>query len=118
MITPEATIVHHGGASETVLAGKFIRLLAAKSSLIDRHWPLPLRVPGQYLLALWPASRWIALTAWTALTGSEAARQKAEIWHEVWDERIRWRFGYAKAAPIEAEIAASAPLLAQLRSVS
>ena len=118
MITPEATIIHHGGASEPVLARKLIKLLAAKSSLIDRHWPMPLRVPGQYLLALWPASRWVALSTWSVLTGCASAHATAEVWREVWNARIQWRFGYAKAAPIEAEIAASAPLLAQLHSIS
>ena len=118
MITPDATIIHHGGASERVLTGKFVKLLAAKSSLIERHWPLPLRVPGQYLLAFWPASRWLALAIWAAFTGSESAHDKSGTWREVWDARHQWRFGYAKADPIAAGISASAPLLAQLRSVS
>ena len=119
MITPDATIIHYGGASEKLLAVKFGKLLAAKSSLIERHWPLPLRVPGQYLLALWPASRWIARAVQAAVTGSNTAREKSEIWHDVWSARRNWRFGYTKAQPIEAELAAAAtPLMVQLRSVS
>src|SRR5690606_35725860 len=38
MVTPEATIVHYGGASERVRADKMVRLLQAKALLIRRHW--------------------------------------------------------------------------------
>ncbi len=118
MITPTATIIHHGGASERLLTDKFIKLLAAKSTLIDRHWPSALRVPGQYLLAMWPASRWLALSAIAAITNSPSASKEADTWLEVWNARIQWRFGYTKPAPIAAEVAASSPLLAQLQSAS
>jgi hypothetical protein len=117
-ITPDATIVHYGGASEAVLTGKMIKLLAAKATLIERHWPLPLRTAGQHLLAMWPLSRWLAFTAWAAITGFESAGTMAKVWHEVWDARIQWRFGYAKAAPIAEERAAASPILAELRSAS
>lgn len=93
-ITPAATIVHHGGASETTRAGKSIKLLAAKASLIDRHWPQWSRPLGQALLEAWPLSRWLALAAQAALTGSDGAKRSASSWHEVWKARRSWRRGY------------------------
>lgn len=38
MITPDAEIVHHSGASETVLADKLVRLYRAKVQLMAGHW--------------------------------------------------------------------------------
>ena len=38
-VTPKATILHYGGASEKVRADKMVRLLAGKASLIGRHFP-------------------------------------------------------------------------------
>lgn len=37
IITPEAKIIHHGGASEVNLSGKMIKLLKAKVELVNRH---------------------------------------------------------------------------------
>lgn len=115
MITPEATIIHYGGASEKVLADKMVKLLAGKATLIDRHWPLPIRSVGLHLLAAWPLSRWLALSTAAAVTGSERHRQAAATWREIWDARIQWRFGYAKPMPIKAEIEAAVPLLVPLQ---
>ena len=39
IITPDATIVHHGGASERVAVDKWVRLLNAENRLLRRHWP-------------------------------------------------------------------------------
>ena len=39
IITPKATIVHHGGASERVAVDKWVRLMNAENRLFRRHWP-------------------------------------------------------------------------------
>ena len=39
IVTPDATIVHHGGASERVAVDKWVRLLNAENRLLRRHWP-------------------------------------------------------------------------------
>jgi hypothetical protein len=117
-ITPAATIVHHGGASERVPADKLIKLLAAKASLIERHWPLPLRSAGQLFLSALPLTRWIGYAVQARLTGSATSQANADMYKEVWDNRVRWRFGYAKSQPIAAEIAAAAPMLPRLHSMT
>ena len=90
-ITPEATIVHYGGASERVRADKIVRLLAAKSSLLDRHWS-PVRMAiGRRLLAAWPLSR---LTAYRALALLGRRREALVVWQEVWRRRREWFRGY------------------------
>jgi GT2 family glycosyltransferase len=94
MITPSATIVHFGGASEATRVGKMIKLLAAKATLIDRHWPRGTVAIGQFLLALWPLSRWLALETMAAFKGCGEMREAARTWRSIWQARSQWRTGY------------------------
>lgn len=91
MITPQAEIIHHGGASERVRADKVVRLLAAKALLIDRHFPRLQRPAARALLLLWPFTR--ARVAGLRGTGGDGA-----VWHEVWQRRAEWRRGFVQAA--------------------
>ena len=68
VITPDAVIIHYGGASEKVRADKLVRLLRAKAELVKRHFAPGTRAPGLALLAAWPASRLLALSVLSALT--------------------------------------------------
>lgn len=113
-ITPEATIVHLGGASEATRAAKMVKLLAAKASLVDRHWNPLLRDLGLWLLAGWPLTRWLALATAARLTRRSDLAAAAATWREIWDRRISWQFGYAKAPPTPAERAALKPILSPL----
>lgn len=99
MVTPEATIVHFGGASEATRSGKMIKLLAAKATLIDRHWPRGLVGLGQFLLMLWPLSRWIALEAMARLQGDASKRAAANEWRTIFKARRSWRAGYPDFSP-------------------
>lgn len=101
MVTPAATIVHLGGASERTRTAKMVRLLAAKSTLIERHWPRPLRPLGQLLLGAWPATRWAALALANIAVPSQRRAEAASTWREIWQHRTLWLGGYpaALAAP-------------------
>ncbi len=90
-ITPEATVIHYGGASETVRTDKMVRLLKAKITLVDRHFPAWQRAPGRALLMLWPLTRAMA----TRLAGR---RDSAAVWTAVWRRRREWAGGYAAGA--------------------
>ena len=92
VVTPLATIVHHGGASEQAGTEKTIRLLAAKAELIKRHWRQPARSLGLALFALWPLSRAVAMGA-ASLVGI-GKRARAQAWWRVWQRRAAWRLGY------------------------
>lgn len=92
MLTPEATIVHYGAASETVQADKMVRLFKAKITLIDRHFG-PLRRPiGRALFALWPLSRVLGVKAITLLKSVDG--KNAQSWAQVWKRRKEWKHGY------------------------
>ena len=93
-ITPEASIIHYGAASDTVRADRMERLLAAKMGLIRRHFPPWQRPLGELLFSLWPLSRLIATRAAATVTGSPELRATSEVWAEVWARRRRWKKGY------------------------
>ena len=108
-IVPEATIVHYGGASETVRADKLIRVIRAKVELAQRHIPAAKRKAAIAMLVRWPWSRW---RAWQALArmGREGAAEKAATWGEVWARRDEWRHGVrSKGAEATAVAGVGAP---------
>ena len=92
-ITPDATIIHYGGASDTVRADKMVRLMRAKTELVKRHFSPTTRHLGRILLALWPLSRAIV---WRVLSflNREGALNKANTWNEIWKRRGEWQNGY------------------------
>ena len=94
MITPDAEIVHYGGASERTRAGKMIKLLTAKATLIDRHWPSNARTIGKSLLQAWPLSRWIAYSFLASMKQGNTTRDARDVWREIWATRRTWRQGY------------------------
>ncbi len=94
LVTPAATIIHYGGASETARADKMVRLLAAKATLIDRHWSRAMAPVGRALLAAWPASRALATSLVSLLSGSPSAKASSAAWREIWSRRAEWRNGY------------------------
>ncbi|HRD74723.1 MAG TPA: glycosyltransferase family 2 protein [Hyphomicrobiaceae bacterium] len=91
-VTPEATIVHYGGASETAREAKLVKLLAAKSMLIRRHWPRGRRLVGLALLSAWPLTR--ALATAIAIPLNAGAWRACREWRAVWRARARWLNGF------------------------
>ncbi|MCI2401156.1 glycosyltransferase family 2 protein [Aliiroseovarius subalbicans] len=87
-VTPDAEIIHFGGASEKVRADKMVRLLAAKATLLERHVPAWQRPVARFLYRLWPWSRQIAY---------RVLRRNSDdfsVWREVWDRRAEWQGGF------------------------
>ncbi len=88
-MTPEATIVHYGGASEAVRWAKMVRLFCAKARLMGKHWGSFGRTVGVWSLGWWALTRLVA-TSVVGLTSS-SARERAAQWREVWKRRREWR---------------------------
>ena len=99
-VTPEAEIVHYGGAADTVRADKMVRLLSGKISLIDRHFPAWQRPLARGLFQAWPLSRMIATRALGAVTGrASLARLGRVLVRDLGPAR-----GMARAAGARAEV--------------
>lgn len=94
LITPKATIIHYGGASERTRAGKMEKLLAAKMSLIARHVPRWQQPLARMLLKTWPLTRLLAMSIIARLSSSRLPAEDAATWREVWRCRGRWQVGY------------------------
>lgn len=87
-ITPDATIVHYGGASDRVRSAKMTRLFCAKARLMGKHWGAGARLVGVASLDLWALTRLLA----TGSCGlwSDGARDRAREWLEIWRHRRSW----------------------------
>ena len=95
MITPDATIIHYGGASERVRADKLVRLMRAKIELIERHFPPSQRWIGVALFRLWPLSRRLAYSISAKVTRRETLEDSAAAWRSVWARREEWETGFS-----------------------
>lgn len=94
MITPEATLIHYGGASEKVRADKMVRLLAAKSELVKRHFSGTRQKLARAMFQLWPLSRYWA-ARFLVLLRIKPPGQGATVWGEAWMRRAEWRHGFS-----------------------
>jgi len=107
MISPSATLVHHGGASERIRSDKLVRLFRAKAQLCARYWgPLRGRV-GVAQLDLWAWLRVVSLS----LAGlfRPRFREGAREWCSVLRQRCEWWDAYREQARAEAGTRAGKP---------
>jgi len=88
-VTPTATIIHYGGASEKVRSDKMVRLLSAKGELITRHIPRLYQPLAWMLFRRWPYVRKLAF----ALRGRN--HESTQVWNEIWNRRAEWQSGYS-----------------------
>ncbi|HRV82873.1 MAG: glycosyltransferase family 2 protein [Planctomycetes bacterium] len=107
-ITPAATIVHYGGASERgVRAGKMVRLFSAKAQLYKKFWG-----PGAARFGLWTLDLWtlvrrvgFGVAGWLGKGSPESRR----IWKEIWDQRSTWHQAFARTQRYGKTVPASRP---------
>jgi hypothetical protein len=90
MITPDAQIVHHVGASYAESENRIIKVLKGRVTLIRDHWSVLARPFGLGLLLTWAAIRQSVERAKS--TGRAGAA--ATTWRSVWRRRSEWLAGY------------------------
>ena len=88
-MTPDATIIHHGGASETVPVDKMVRLLDGQIRLFRRHFS--------------PAGFWLVFHAMRVGVLARALvvgvlklmrrSDKENLWARLWGRRVEWTRG-------------------------
>ena len=91
MVTPDAQIMHLVGASTKLRSEKLIKLMRAKTSLIQDHWPAGLVPLGRFLMWCWIANRKLASSLKAMVSGKTEA---AEEWTKIWKARSDWLKGY------------------------
>jgi GT2 family glycosyltransferase len=90
MVTSKATIIHHGGASETIRADKLVRLIDAKMKLIQKHFPVHSEKIGLFLLSMWPFSRY-QMHRLLAFFERPSSKKSVLVWKDVWDRKPSWK---------------------------
>jgi hypothetical protein len=95
VIVPQATIVHHGGASRASQARQLVQVIRARLTLIDLYWAPVWRPWGRAMQWLWGANR-VAESWVMARLGRPGARDRYALWREVWAHRRYWLAGYAE----------------------
>ena len=95
-ITPDARIVHYGGASERVRVEQIIRVSRAKVSLLARHMPASLRGAGVFLYRLWPLSRVLAYRVAMLAQLNDRFAEEHAVWSEIWQRRREWQQGFTQ----------------------
>lgn len=85
-ITPAATIVHYGGASEASSTERVIKIMRGKATLMHKHWSAGGVAAGSLLFRLWALVRVSVATL--------ARRQDRDKWQSIWQRRGEWIAGY------------------------
>ena len=88
IVTPDATIIHHGGVSHNRFSGKMVKLLKGKIELINRHiapWKRPF---FKFLIYLYVLNKNLSHTL--LKPRSEQHRE----WQTVFAQRADWLQGY------------------------
>lgn len=88
IVTPDATLIHHGGVSHSQFSGKQVKLLKGKVELINRHIPSWKRPIYHFLLYLYVLNKHI--THSLLKPKSEQCKQ----WKIVYEQRTDWLQGY------------------------
>ncbi|MGH1349480.1 MAG: glycosyltransferase family 2 protein [Methyloligellaceae bacterium] len=95
MVTPNAGIIHYGGASDTVQEDKMVRLLKGKISLVKRHWSPLTRGLGAFLYLMWPVRQNIVRALLKIVSPREKFNEEAaKTWRQIWRRRNEWKNGY------------------------
>ena len=92
MVTPEATIIHHGGASAISNAVKQQQVYRGKATIIRDHFGAVRKQMGLFMLWSVALTRHAAHST-LALLGRKKP-DKAEMWKAVWRKRADWLKGY------------------------
>ncbi|MCB1369626.1 MAG: glycosyltransferase family 2 protein [Rhodobacteraceae bacterium] len=96
-LTPEAEIIHYGGASSKHQADKQILILKARMTLARRHLPAWQQPAAGFLLRMWPFSRMLGARLLAPL--HPGAAEAAAYWSTVWRRRDEWRDGVEGNVP-------------------
>jgi GT2 family glycosyltransferase len=93
-ITPSATIVHYGGASDVVPVDKRVKVFKGRITLINRHFSWPARKIGRALHLIAPLTRWCGYGLAAGMAHNSEFAKQAEYWGSVWSRRGEWVDGY------------------------
>ncbi|MGV6810563.1 MAG: glycosyltransferase family 2 protein [bacterium] len=95
IITPNAKIIHHGGASERNISGKMIRLLTGKVTLINKHHQKSSKQCLMKQLLVFHVFNKMLIYHF-AILFSPSKKVIAKEWQTVFQQRKKWLKGYQR----------------------
>jgi N-acetylglucosaminyl-diphospho-decaprenol L-rhamnosyltransferase len=93
LATPNATIIHYGGASEAARSGKMIKLLTGKATFIRKHWNAAASELGIFLLKAGALVRLLGFSTFGFFKRDEKYTKLASEWRDIWKARKIWSSG-------------------------
>ena len=94
IMTPDATIIHHGGASEKVRWQTLVKVHRGEITIINYHWSRPMAVLGRGMFYFNALFRNVAFNLAAKLTSKPAFVESAREWSLLWKARREWLKGY------------------------
>ena len=94
IFTPDATIIHHGGASEKVRWQTLAKIHRGEITIINYHWSKPTAWIGRKLFYLNALIRCVCFNLAAKLTRKPGFVESATEWRLVWKARKEWLKGY------------------------
>lgn len=98
LITPEATIIHYGGASTAKFAKRIVYVFAARLGLIRRQLRGPERLFAAGVTIFGVFWRAMLYRLADRVTAGDRYRAQAREWGEAWGRRHEWRKGPLQGA--------------------
>lgn len=99
IIYPDATIIHHGSASDPVAWEKQIKVLQGKVTLMYDHWSPLTRALGVALLTYRALNHCLAYRLIALVTRRERFRERANTFAQILKHRRTWQRGYRTEVP-------------------
>lgn len=93
MISPEATIIHYGGASATKRTDTIMYILGARIGLVRRHLSRGSGSIARLMMIFGSFWRFSLYRLVALVLRSERLRTAADQWSEVWQRRQEWKDG-------------------------
>jgi N-acetylglucosaminyl-diphospho-decaprenol L-rhamnosyltransferase len=93
LFTPDARIIHYGGASKKSTEKMMVQLLSAKATIVRREWSTCAACFGLSMLWLWILRR-LFFARLSFLVNPARGKESLETWTNVWAERKSWLSGY------------------------
>ncbi len=98
MITPEAEIVHYGGASAAARADKIVYVFGSRIGLINRYMTGPRQWLARQLVAFAVLLRAFGYGVLARVSRNERYAKPAAEWRQSWARRDRWLGGPVSGA--------------------
>jgi GT2 family glycosyltransferase len=103
VVTPEARVIHHAGASERDEGDRTVKVFASRVSLLRKHCGRVEVMLGNLLLICWAGSRLAVHAVLRAVRGESVPAYRR--WAAVWRRRADWLAGMREELVVQPRVA-------------